>query len=202
MAKKYTQSRQDIETGKDFEADLFGKPNLYHPNYGDFLRSHAEVDERGVYFTYDNAVEIVKNFQDLNNPLNPGRPFAKELRLELAERLFGPERMKDWDRVKFYTAIDTPLDRIHSVDAFFEIETDDGKIIRITLDASKNREKISREKYRADILVGGKGFGEEFYKTNEGFLKYVEQIADEAHREYKEKIERFEGRLDKKTIMR
>ena len=64
------------------------------------------------------------------------------------------------DRVKIYTAVDSPLDHWHGIDMFIEFEDEDGKSSRIvTFDASIKDEKIESERgavkkeLKADVLI-------------------------------------------------
>ena len=109
-----------ISAGADVERAVFGAPVL----------------PPGQYVSYREALEYVKNHQ----PSLEKRPkVATVLRQKVAE-LCSDESLP----VKFYTAVGTPLDIYHGVDAFFE---QGSKIV--TLDVSM-REK---ETTKADVLL-------------------------------------------------
>lgn len=109
-----------ISAGADVERAVFGAPRL----------------ERGQYVAYREALEYVKN----NQPSLQERPkIATMLRRKVAD-LCSDESLP----VKFYTAVGTPLDIYHGVDAFFE---QGSKIV--TVDISM-REK---ETTKADVLL-------------------------------------------------
>ena len=64
--------------------------------------------------------------------MNGAADFARDLRLEVSECLdVNP------DSVRFFNAIDTPLDKFHGVDAWIEVIDKKGRSIRITLDATQ-----------------------------------------------------------------
>ncbi len=92
------------------------------------------------YLKWREAVELVRKCQPCKK-----RPAAQRLEQEVARR-FGKFSLA----VKFYTAVRSPLDFFHGVDAFFEFQG-----ILVTLDATINPLKNSG---RADIIVHAEDF--------------------------------------------
>jgi len=140
--------------GTEFEWDIFGAVDTKNPEYQKEL---AKVTKQNGFVFEHDALKLVKKFQP-EDPRNPERAFARDLRIEIIDQL-GLTEEKDMDRVKFYTAIGTPLDKWHGIDGFFEIEEANGQIIRITLDATTidKEEKNKRgQEIKADIVVGEK----------------------------------------------
>jgi hypothetical protein len=57
---------------------------------------------------------------------------------------------EEYDRVKFYTAVNTPFDHKHGVDGFLEVEDPKTRTLqRVTFDLSLNK----RKEPKADVLV-------------------------------------------------
>lgn len=140
--------------GTEFEWDIFGTANTKNQEYQKEIKKVAKSN--GFVFFRD-AMKLTKEYQP-GDPRNPGRPFARDLRIEVIDQL-GLTEEKDMDRIKFYTAIGTPLDRWHGIDGFFEIEQEQGPPILITLDATTitAEEKIRRgQEIKADIVVSEK----------------------------------------------
>ena len=140
--------------GTEFEWDIFGAVDTKNPEYQKELAKVAKPNE---FVFFRDAIRLVKKFQP-HDPGNPERPFARELRMEIIEQLDLLEE-KDMDKVKFYTAIGTPLDKWHSIDGFFEIEQENGPPIMITLEATTitEEEKIKRgQEIKADIVISEK----------------------------------------------
>lgn len=153
--------------GKKVEAELFGQ-----------VKSNSDNQ----YQTYERALADVKQAKINNDPLNPVKDFAKLLRLKVANRL-SPE---DPSRVKFYTAINTPLDLKHGVDAVIEFTPVSSRAIRVTIDITMNPDKIDGH---ADIVfsvpTGGlpdypKTVRDRYDKEDrDEFCKYVDSLAEE-----------------------
>lgn len=134
----------DYYSGRMFERDFIGVVDVERPEYQAAYR--AAVDEGG-YAPYERAVRLAKQFQPYD-PTNPTRPFAMDIRIAVTDLLgFSPEQ---YDRVRFYTAVHTPFDHKHGVDAFLEVEDPKTRTVRrVTFDLSLNRRKDPK----ADILV-------------------------------------------------
>lgn len=107
----------------------------------------AAVDKHG-YMTFRDAMDLVRRYTK-EDPTNPSQPFAKELRLAVIEQL-GLEDEKDMDRVRFFSAVGTPLDVFHGIDGWIEFVPDQGPPRIVTLDATLNPGK---EEHKADIII-------------------------------------------------
>lgn len=137
--------------GTDFEWDIFGAVDTKNP---EFQKELAKVTKPNEFVFFPDAMKLVKKFQP-GDPRNPERALARDLRIEIIDQL-GLTEEKDMDKVKFYTAIGTPLDKWHSIDGFFEIELENGITVRITLDATTidTEKKIKRgQEIKADIII-------------------------------------------------
>ncbi len=100
----------------------------------------------GEYMSYRDSVVDAKERQ-ISDPKNPDRPFARDLRIEIIDKL-GLEDPADFDNVEFYSALGTSFDTYHGVDCFVEVATEDG-LKRVTIDLT-TREKGT---FKADILI-------------------------------------------------
>ncbi|MBI4437849.1 hypothetical protein HY631_02765 [Candidatus Uhrbacteria bacterium] len=164
MAKGDTRGTHDFYSGRLNERDVLGEFRGTS-EYGAAFREAA--NERG-YVTYDRAMELVRRYSS-EDPLNPKKPFARELRLAVLDEL-GFEEDADTDRVKFYSAVGTPLDVFHGVDAWIELVTQRGRRHAVTLDVTMNPGK---ETHKADVIVQAIPDPSEDEK---GFLDAVYQI--------------------------
>jgi hypothetical protein len=139
----------EFYSGRELEIDVFGKPKFPHA----FDRIIREAD-RG-YLPFQRAQDLIREHYP-GDPTNPEKEFANDIRLEVVEQLdLGDEGSDD---VKFYSAVGTPLDLYHGVDAWIEIALQDeqsGRTIRaqVTLDVTQRTEK-QEEGHKADIIIG------------------------------------------------
>jgi hypothetical protein len=177
-------------TGNLFEAEQIGEVDTKNPEYQKALRAaqaqEAKVGKEGGYIRFRAALELAKKFQP-SDPTNPEKPFGRELRIALQD-ILNLDAPEDYDRVKFYTAVGTPLDKFHGVDAFVEFEKEDKEtkrvdVYRATFDFTTNPQK---QVYKSDIVVQEKDLpdpkleSEDFLKAVEGFAKQVaEKIAEQ-----------------------
>ncbi len=112
-----------IPKGKDVEEGVLGS-------------RRDEYKEMGLedYMPYDQAIKLVKLVQPKE------KPFPKDLQLEIANDL-----NVYLQQLSYYTAIGSPLDTFHGVDAFLELDLGNDQIIRITLDITSNIDKIEHK---------------------------------------------------------
>ncbi len=178
----------------------------------DKLKSNPELESEFVeamkrlregnppYLKREESFELVRRCRKFE-PTNPDKPYAYFLRQKilkiLKERLPDSRVGVDDDSVLYYTAcsdlrlkttqdgfVETPTDRYHGVDAFFDISIF-GKTILITMDGSINPNKTSK----ADVVTI---FPEELdQKTDQtSFDLFVAQEADKI-------VKVIIGRLDR-----
>jgi hypothetical protein len=158
-------------SGKEYEFDLLGTIKTGPAFTKEFDRLGGDV--KTGYLPYNKSIELVKRLQPWD-PTNPTRDFLRELRLALIEEL-GIEAGQEND-VKVYTAVGSPLDLKHGVDAFIEVTTEEGRqrvIRRVTLDISLNPRKASGHK--ADVVIT-----EEIPPPEENEDKYLARVAETA----------------------
>lgn len=140
--------------GTEFEWDLFGSVDKNNPQYQAELK---KVTKPNGFVFYRDALSLAKKFQS-GDPRNPERGFARDLRIEILDEL-GLTDEKDMDRLEFYTAVGSPFDQWHGIDAFFEFRQKLGSPLRATVDATvvTELEKIARgQDPKADILISEK----------------------------------------------
>ena len=108
---------------------------------------HAALEHDG-FLPYDQAMRILKLIQPYEDPSNPDSQFSKDLMNMIAEKLGLKEENRD--KIKIYTAVGSPLDHKHGIDAFITFDDDDLGEIIVTLDLTKNSNK---DYTKADVLL-------------------------------------------------
>lgn len=170
-------------TGNLFEDQSIGVVKTQSPEYQKELaqvrQEEAGQGMKGGYIRFRKAVELAKKFQPYD-PTNPNKPFARDLRIEVLDKMIERgwigETEEDQDRVKFYTASGTPLDTLHSADAFVEFEDKNGKVHRVTFDLTMNPNKRA---YKDNIVVHelpDPNLEEELEEYNKTVKDYAEQV--------------------------
>lgn len=137
---------QDYYSGRMNERDVLGE---FKSTLEGVKAFRAEAGERG-YITRGRAIELVRQFTK-DDPTNPAKPFAKELRLAVIDEL-GLEDDEVMDRIRFYSAVGTPLDVFHGIDGWIEFFPDDGFPRMVTLDVTMDPGKVE---HKADVIVQG-----------------------------------------------
>lgn len=196
-------------TGKIHEGDFLPhikKDASYYKIFGELAtreamveakRKHEEFVKGPVVITPDNelsaylnmsdSIELVKKTQE-DNPMNPKKEFARDLRLEAAE-LLELESDDDLNRVRVYGAVETPLDIKHGTDGFIEYDDDRGKthIYRFDLTANpvKSEDKFNKN---GSLIIG------EIPDPQHETKQYLEKVAEVA----KEIVEQFKEEENEK----
>jgi len=155
--------------GRELELDLFDRVNTADPRYKAELARVIKDRESG-YVEWPKAIELAKKFQPAP-PENPKRDFFRELLIGVQEKL-GVDIAKQPDSVRGYTAVGTPLDRFHGVDAFVTY-ADRGKEYLVTLDATLRPEKII-EGHKADLMITDLPTPED---DEDGYLEAIDAYA-------------------------
>ena len=136
-------------SGRELELDLIGKPR-WPKEYVTALRGVA--NEKG-YVRRDIGMDLIRRFTP-DDPTNPPKDFARELRLAVLEALGLP----DGDELGFYSAVGTPVDVFHGVDAWVDLaytpvgHPDQVRHAVATIDATLRAEKLA-EGHKADLIV-------------------------------------------------
>lgn len=180
------REKRDLYTGGELERDIFGEFKVtpaYKKKYQEYVQVDANNPEKKPYTTMRHSLELVRDYY-VDDPTNPEKDFANDARIEIAEKLGIP--FKEQDRLKFYTSVGkTSLDVFHGVDAFFELEDEDGDIVaRATLDASKNPHK-RQDDIKADVHIPEMPAPEE-----EEYIDMVEEQSDKIVKALQDKMRR------------
>ncbi len=183
---------QGFRSGKIYEINLFGEAGRDDAEYNTALErvKRPSRDSRFEYYVdFPDAMALVRNFQPIDktdpekkrfSPVNPQKPFAKDLRVELIEFLgFSDEEAET--AVKVFTAVGTPLDAFHGVDAVIEIEG-----IPITFDATL-RTELQKGMGKADVIDYEEIPNADDPEEEEAYFARVAEIAKKIAAQYTKK---------------
>ncbi|HRY62326.1 MAG TPA: hypothetical protein P5056_00970 [Candidatus Paceibacterota bacterium] len=148
------------ETGGTLEWGVFGgigkgKVMTAIKEMGLTTEEFLKLKDKG-YLPYDKSIDLVKRIQNVtekHNPANPEKMIVRDIKDFLEEFL-----KKKSENVRFYSALKTPLDIMHGVDAFFEIdlEKEEGKEqqkpVVVTMDITM-RAKEGDKDQKANVLI-------------------------------------------------
>lgn len=98
----------------------------------------------GSYVSYRQAEQMVLRSQPWD-PSDPGTRVGNDLHAQIALAL----GIDDWSRLGLFTAIGSPLDQFHGVDAIIVLRTDRG-CKKVTVDLTTNPTK---GEYKATITI-------------------------------------------------
>lgn len=115
--------------GKHCEFKLLGK----------CLQEHTH----GISIPKHTAMEIVRKNQPLHLP-----EFAREL-IDAVDYLLHPEETEGTDNIRFFTAVESSLDKKYGIDGFFEITRPERKHL-ITIDITMNERSINNN---VDLMI-------------------------------------------------
>lgn len=169
-----------MQTGKEYEISYLGTIKIsddYLKAYQEALLKDLRANPETGYLSYNTAMELIKKFQpgDKEAVTNPQRDFMRELRLSVLEKMnLSEEDEKKTDNLKSYTAVGSPLDIFHGVDAFLTFKDENKKKTAVvTIDISL-RQKVQ---FKADICEYGEIPPPE---EDEGeYLKRIEHLAEQ-----------------------
>lgn len=165
---KFEHFRGGVErSGKLHEAMLLGEVRKDAPEYKEQMKKLG-ADARG-YLPFWLSVELAMMFQPLvkkenrlthrpqmekQDPTNPEKDFPRELRLAIAEEL-SLESDEEMDRLKYFTAVGSPLDLFHGVDAFIVLEgKNPGDPFKmVTFDVTLREEASAKRDAAANVIV-------------------------------------------------
>lgn len=149
----------EVYTGGMLEEEMLGKIES---------KQEKELLDIRDYIEYEDAIEIVKSIQPKDSdPTDPDPYFARDLHAMLAENL----ELEDYSDLEYYTAVKSRFDFFHGVDAFFEWKLPDGRVIRTTLDLTKNREKLL---HKANVIIQVNEEDLDLDEHKEQYLAFVE----------------------------
>lgn len=169
-------------SGRIYEHNLFGEVKTDSPSYKEEIRK-CKPDSSG-YIPFKCALEVVKKFQP-GDPVNPSHEFANTIRIAVIDEL-GIEDPEQMEKIRFYTAVGSPLDHWHGVDAFIEVDFGNGKKEISTFNSSLRQDRAV-EDIKADILVGSLPDPEESEKE---YWKKIEEIAKKAAEKIRPRVQK------------
>jgi hypothetical protein len=169
-------------SGTEFEYDMFDQVNVRDPQFREEM-ARLGAKESG-YLPFTKAVELTKKFQP-GDPANPRKDFYRELLIALQEKLGVDPESGD---LKAYTAVGTPLDKFHGVDAFITLNRK-GRETMVTMDATLRKEKLDGG-WKADVMVGEVPASEE---NEDAYLDAIGTIADKVANKFKEQPPQASG---------
>lgn len=157
----------EMYSGKMHERDVFG----VFKSSPEFIAAYRKKATESGYVPREAALELIR-LHGKENPLNPKKPFAHELRQQVIE-LLDLQTNEEMDRVKFYSAVETAADVFHGIDGWIEYESLKRGRIVVTIDVTKNPNK---DAWKADVIIPEVVDPEE---DEEKFLEGVEAAAEE-----------------------
>lgn len=138
-------------SGRELELDLLGKPKFSR----EFLAAMRAISRENGYVYRDAGMEVIRRHYP-EDPTNPTKDFARELRMAVLDEL----GLEDGNELGFYSAVGTPIDIFHGTDGWINLayrpvgasrETAARHAI-VTLDATLNQSKLE-EGHKADIII-------------------------------------------------
>ncbi len=153
MTRKFGSS-PDISrgyTGRMHETDLFGSLKIDPNARKRYEQLYERFKQPDGYVNYNRSMDLVRRSYPEGEEVNPDKEFAKDLRLEVLDIFEIPDDQAD--SIRFFSAVGTPLDVFHGVDAWIEVSDPDQGRVEVTLDASLKPDKV-QEGYKADVIVG------------------------------------------------
>lgn len=181
-------------TGKIIESESVGK------NWA--LIEHEKDIE---YLSYEEAMDNVRRFQsETNHPYRPEKPSAKRFPLvrgwhdKVGTELGLSEDDMENGKLKFFTAIDSILDKKHGIDGFMELELTDGQTIQVTLDITTNPQKVS---YKAEVMIEipEDGYDYDDSEDQKKMRELIEFHGEQIVNIFQDKISKIEGEKEKEV---
>jgi hypothetical protein len=181
MRRRY-ESRGIRYFGKELEADIFGnyERRLTQQQRKERAERFRAITEKGGYQRYNDAIDFIRDFYPEGESANPNQEFANDLRLEVMDGLGLEESMSD--SLEFYSAVGTPLDVFHGVDAWIQIKGVNGRVAYVTMDATLDK---SKDEYKSDIIIRDIADPD---TENGKFIEQVEQYGTEVAELLRNKI--------------
>lgn len=168
MGRSSERYQGDFTTGRITERDLFGE----FKKSKTYIEEHRRLANQTGYIGYDHDMGLIRD-NYIQEPTNPEKPFAKELRMAVIDDL-GLNTNEEMSRVRFYTSVGTTLDYNHGVDGWFEFDLEKGGTRKITIDVTTNPNK---DTWKANIIFQREDFPDPC-DGEEEFLAVVAECKD------------------------
>jgi hypothetical protein len=166
--------QHDQTSGRLFEFDVLGAPITKSAWY---KRAGELGAAKNGYLSYEKSVQLAREFQR-DDPVNPSQNFVKDLRLAIIEKMMdrGYLARGNEDHVKFFSALGTPLDIFHGIDAFVEFADGVNGSHIVTLDETTDHEKMLSG-HKAQILFSPPS---DAVEDEAAYLHDIDQLANDA----------------------
>ncbi|KKQ00903.1 MAG: hypothetical protein UW15_C0038G0004 [Parcubacteria group bacterium GW2011_GWC1_44_10] len=179
MPREYLRGLE--KSGKVSEYFAFGEIRQTEP----YLRELKKAQNERGYVSWEDSLKLVRKFSPYD-PTDPhNKPLLNDLRIAFIDEL-GFTKEKDMNRVKIFTAVGSPLDVWHGIDAFIEVEDGNGRTSKIIgfdakemADSSETREHVHDKK--ADIIIFMKDVPDAEAESKK-YVAKMEEVAKEAVR--------------------
>jgi len=142
-------------TGHIFEEELFG--------------TVGPIEWDGRYIPYDKSLHmVIDNQPEGTDPTEPDKEPARDLHAQIAIAL----GLEDFSELKFFTAVGSPLDRYHGVDAFIKF-----KGVVVTFDATLDkRKKEGTDGAKADFALTEDDVNDKFVRVANEVAEYLKAV--------------------------
>jgi len=189
MGRERRITPRELYTGKIYEKEYFGEIDTNDPRIFEEIKKYRQPSKNPnfeFWMNFRDALKIAKEFQPIDktdperkrvDPANPAAPLLRDLKEALIEQWGLTD--EEADDLKLYTAVGSPLDFLHKVDAFIDYE---GRIV--TLDLTLRTET---GKKTADVIISGELPSPDDPKTEDAYLHRVDEIAADIIEQYKRK---------------
>jgi hypothetical protein len=181
ISARVDSAQRSYDTGRVFENMVLGpyKHDKEYPNaLKQLIAENADRAEKPNWTPYSETMELQRNHYtgDVKKPV---KRFAEDLRFEvidaILERTPLARRHADTisNSVRYYSSVATNLDWFHGIDAWFEIQGEEGQIVTYTIDVTTDPNKRSA---KADMIINQ----ENMVDPSEGddkFYRYLKGIA-------------------------
>ena len=159
---------------KRLEKQFLGRIDTENIEYNKALakiKKPSTKKEFSYYVAREDALDLVREFQPFD-PENPDTELLRELRLAVQEKLEEYFGEFDDEDIKVFTAVDTPADFLHGIDAFLDIGNQ-----TVTLDLTIRKEK---DMVKSDVLIKLKEMPDlKDPAQEEAFLEEINSVAKE-----------------------
>ena len=175
-------------TGRTFEFDMLGGIDIGDQRYRKLLAELSRSDGSG-YLDRNRAIELARECQS-GDPENPDKPFLKDLLCAVQDQL---DEAGIETKVRAYTAVGTPLDHLHGVDAFLSATVGEREYV-CTIDVTRNPDKLSSG-HKADLIVGELPDPTDGKEEEDSYLDGVEKIGNRATVKLLEQINKGQKKI-------
>jgi len=192
MGRERRKTPREFYSGKIYEAEYFGEIDKNDPKIFEEIKAHRQPSKNPKFefwMNYRDSLNLAKKFQPIDksepgrkrvDPANPSAPLLRDIKEALIDQWNLSD--EEADELKLYTAVGSPLDLFHAVDAFVEYR---GEII--TLDLTLRPESDTGQK-RADVIISGELPSPDDPSTEDAYIKRVDDISADIAEEYMNKL--------------